>query len=65
MIISFKQAAVKDAGLLVGRCYADSPDIDGQVFFAGGAEPGAIVPVVIEHTEDGLLYGHLQEARTC
>ena len=55
----------EDSGLMYGRCYADSPDIDGQVFFAGGAEPGAIVPVVIERTEDGLLYGHLQEARTC
>ena len=54
-----------DSGLLCGRCYADSPEIDGQVFFTGDCAPGAIVPVYIERTEDGLLYGRREEAGTC
>ena len=54
-----------DAGLNCGRCYADSPDIDGQVYFTGSCDPGVIVPVFIERTEDGLLYGRREEARTC
>ena len=55
----------EDAGLNCGRCYADSPDIDGQVYFTGSCDPGMIVPVRIERTEDGLLYGRREEARTC
>ena len=51
----------EDAGLLVGRCYADSPEIDGQVLFSGSCPEGEIVPVRIERSEDGLLYGRLQE----
>ncbi len=51
----------EDSGLLTGRCYADSPEIDGQVLFAGSCPEGEIVPVAIESTEDGLLYGRLQE----
>ncbi len=51
----------EDSGLLTGRCYADSPDIDGQVLFEGEAPEGEIVSVVIDSTEDGLLFGHLQE----
>ena len=54
-----------ESGLLYGRCYADSPDIDGQVYFTGDSAPGTIVPVFIERTEDGLLYGRREEARTC
>ena len=54
-----------DSGLLYGRCYADSPEIDGQVLFAGDCAEGELVPVRIERTEDGLLYGRLEEARTC
>ena len=51
----------EDSGLLTGRCYADSPDIDGQVLFEGDAPEGEIVSVVIDSTEDGLLFGHIQE----
>ena len=36
-------------------------DIDGQVLFAGPAEEGEILPVFIDSTEDGLLYGRIQE----
>ncbi|MBO5496383.1 MAG: 30S ribosomal protein S12 methylthiotransferase RimO [Oscillospiraceae bacterium] len=51
----------EDSSLMTGRCYADSPDIDGQVLFEGDAQEGEIVPVVIDSTEDGLLFGHIQE----
>ena len=51
----------EDSGLLTGRCYADSPDIDGQVLFEGDAPEGEMVNVVIDSTEDGLLFGHIQE----
>ena len=51
----------EESGLFTGRCYADSPEIDGQVLFEGGAPEGEIVPVVIDSTEDGLLFGHLRE----
>ena len=45
------------SGLFAGRSYADSPDIDGQVFFSGEASEGEIVPVRITEAEDGILYG--------
>lgn len=41
----------------VGRCYADSPDIDGQVIFDGSGPEGAMVDVRITYAEDGFLYG--------
>ena len=42
-----------------GRSYADSPDIDGQVFFDGRCEEGTIVKVKITDTDDGNLIGTL------
>ena len=41
----------------VGRSYADSPDIDGQVLFSGDCEEGELVDVLITSAEDGILYG--------
>lgn len=41
----------------VGRCYADSPDIDGQVLFSGICRDGDMVDVLITGSEDGLLFG--------
>jgi ribosomal protein S12 methylthiotransferase len=41
---------------MTGRCYADSPEIDGQVLVDGGLE-GEIVDVRITYAEDGMLYG--------
>ena len=52
----------EESGLMTGRCYADSPDIDGQVLFEGDCPEGEIVPVFIDSTEDGLLFGRMQEA---
>jgi len=44
-----------------GRSYADSPDIDGQVFFDGPGRKGEMQRVVIDDTDDGLLFGHTEE----
>ncbi len=41
----------------VGRCYADSPDIDGEVYFEGTAREGEFSEVLITAAEDGILYG--------
>ena len=41
----------------VGRCYADSPDIDGEVYFEGCAKEGEFSDVHITAAEDGILYG--------
>ena len=51
----------EESGLYVGRSYADSPDIDGQVLYTGPGREGELQKVLIESTEDGLLYGRLKE----
>ena len=50
-------------GCYAGRSYADSPDIDGQVFFtAGGVVPaGSFVNVRITGMSDGDLTGEIEE----
>ena len=47
------------SGLYFGRSYADSPEVDGKVFFSSGApiRPGDFVRVRISHAEDGDLFG--------
>ena len=47
----------EEAGMLYGRSYADSPDIDGQVFFKGSCRDGDMTSVRILEAEDGILYG--------
>ena len=47
----------EESGLFVGRSWADSPEIDGLVFFEGGCVPGEMTEVLIESAEDGMLYG--------
>lgn len=44
-----------------GRSDADSPDIDGKVFFTGNAAPGKLVNVLITETMDGELLGEVAE----
>jgi ribosomal protein S12 methylthiotransferase len=46
-----------------GRTYADSPEIDGMVFFTSPTriKAGNFVQVVIEETMDGNLVGSLAE----
>lgn len=47
---------------LTGRCYADSPDIDGQVLFSGACGDGEMTNVRILSAEDGILYGEEEDA---
>ena len=47
----------EEAGMLYGRSYADSPDIDGQVFFKGSCRDGDMTSVRILEADDGILYG--------
>lgn len=51
----------EETGLCVGRCYADSPDIDWLTYFDSGKPSlvGQIVPVFIRDTRDGDLLGTL------
>ena len=46
-----------ETGLQFGRSWADSPDIDGIVFFSGECPAGDIAHVVIDETADGEWYG--------
>ena len=46
----------------VGRSYADSPDIDGEVRFDGACREGDMVRVRITAAEDGVLFGEEEEA---
>lgn len=45
------------SGICSGRTFADSPEIDGKVYFEGNAQPGCFVSVRITGTEDGELIG--------
>ena len=47
----------EESGYLVGRSYADSPDIDGLVLFTGSAVEGEMTDVRITGTDDGYLLG--------
>ncbi len=53
-----------EAGCFRGRTYAESPDIDGHVYFtaAGEVPPGSFVPVrITDVTEDGDLMGEIED----
>ena len=49
----------EDAACLYGRTYADSPDIDGKVFFDGKAQHGEFVNILITGVMDGDLIGEI------
>ena len=53
----------EESGLLVGRSFADSPEIDGEVCFEGDCPEGEFAQVLLEEAEDGILYG--REAELC
>ena len=52
-----------DMGCYAGRSYADSPDVDGKVFFtaAGVVSAGEFVQVRVTGAEDGDLMGEIEE----
>ena len=52
----------EEDGMLWGRTYADSPDIDGRVLFNGWADNGTFVPVLIRGCENGELTGEQADA---
>jgi ribosomal protein S12 methylthiotransferase len=47
------------SGGATGRSKADAPEIDGEVHLrdAGGLQPGDIVPVMVEDSDEHDLYG--------
>ena len=47
----------------VGRSWAESPDIDGKIYFTadGGVAPGTFLPVRITGVMDGELTGEAVE----
>jgi len=47
----------EDGAYLTGRSYADSPDVDGTVFFEGNCLPGDFAEVKITGLMDGELVG--------
>ncbi|MEG1241233.1 MAG: 30S ribosomal protein S12 methylthiotransferase RimO, partial [Oscillospiraceae bacterium] len=53
----------EDAGCYVGRSWADSPDVDGHVYFtaAGKMPAGTFVNVRITGTQEGDLTGEIEE----
>ena len=52
-----------EMGCWVGRTWADSPDVDGHVYFtaAGTIQPGTFVNVCITGTSDGDLTGEVED----
>lgn len=53
----------EEMGCWAGRTYADSPGIDGTVYFtaAGEVPAGTFVPVLLTGTEDGELLGEIDQ----
>ena len=51
----------EEGGYMTGRSYADSPDIDGTVYFEGDCEPGEFAEVLITGVMDGELVGKIAE----
>ena len=47
----------KENGLMYGRSYADSPDVDGRVYFTPPCAIGEMTDVIIESASDGDLFG--------
>ncbi|MFB0921610.1 MAG: radical SAM protein, partial [Oscillospiraceae bacterium] len=47
----------EEQGLQVGRSFADSPDIDGIVFFTGECDSGEFAEVEITETAEGEWFG--------
>lgn len=56
----------EQSSLYFGRCYADSPDIDGNVFFSSSKtlSPGDFADVLVTGSEAYDLYGELAEGES-
>ena len=53
----------EDGGLMTGRTWADSPEIDSFAVVDGDVRPGELVRVRIERAENGVLFGSCTENR--
>ncbi|MPM00554.1 Ribosomal protein S12 methylthiotransferase RimO [bioreactor metagenome] len=53
----------RESGLFIGRSYADSPDVDGHVYFTAAEEvlPGQFVRVLVTGASDGDLTGERED----
>jgi ribosomal protein S12 methylthiotransferase len=53
----------QEMGCWRGRTYADSPDVDGHVYFtaAGELKAGTFVQVLLTDTVDGDMMGEIQD----
>lgn len=51
-----------ETGLLVGRSWAESPEIDGRILFTGAAKPGALVSVRLTGRAEGDMLGQMLPA---
>jgi len=51
-----------DGEYQTGRSYAESPDIDGVIYFEGDCEAGSFAKVKITRVYDGELYGTMEGA---
>lgn len=60
---SFADGWDEQSQSFVGRSYAESPDIDGRIYFSAerDVQPGEFVPVRITGAMDGELTGELAE----
>ncbi|NLH01913.1 MAG: hypothetical protein GX488_08480, partial [Clostridiales bacterium] len=54
----------EETGLQFGRSYADSPDIDGIVFFSGACPAGEFADIELTDVSDGEWFGRQAEERT-
>ena len=52
----------EEADFWIGRSYADSPEIDSMVYVRGSCSPGDMPTVLVESSENGILYGHTVES---
>ena len=48
-----------ETGLCFGRSWAESPDVDGLIYFDGTAKAGEFVEVIVTGAEDGELFGEV------
>ena len=53
----------EDGGLMTGRTWADSPEIDSFAVVDGDVLPGELVRVRIERAENGVLFGSCMKDR--
>jgi ribosomal protein S12 methylthiotransferase len=59
MLVEGQGASDDGAPLVVGRSFRDAPEVDGQVFAWGTAQPGSFVQVRVTQALEYDLWGEL------